>query len=110
MRKRCVTHPDWGVVAGLDRIVFQGAETNIENQDVRGDERQCGPDPGVDRSDRDAGAEVPAVEIEVLLVVIDAGGFAAAATVLLSRSVGVAGRSFSGPAGSGRSARRCATA
>ncbi len=42
------------------------------------------------------------LEIHVLLVVIDAGGAAAAATVLLSRSVGVAGRSFSGPAGAGR--------
>src|SRR5664280_2334991 len=77
---------------------------------LRGDQRQCGADPGVDGSDRDAGAEVPAVEIEVLLVVVDAGGSAAAATVLLSRSVGVAGRSFSGPAGSGRGTRRCATA
>ncbi len=89
---------------------FQGAEANIENQDVCGDQRQCGPDPGVDRSDRNAGAEVFAVEIEVLLVVIDAGRSAAATTVLLSGSVGVAGRSFSGPAGAGRGARRCATA
>src|ERR1035437_1771673 len=39
---------------------------------------------------------------------IDAGCSAAAATVLLSRSVGVAGRSISGPAGSGWGARRCA--
>src|SRR5258708_24464088 len=91
-------------------IVFQGAEANIENQDVRGDERQCGPDPGVDRSDRDAGAEVPAVEIEVLLVVVESGGAVAAATVLLSRSMGVAGRSFPGPTGSRRRSRRCATA
>ena len=65
-------------------IVFQGAETNTENQDVRGDQRQCGPDPGVDRFDRDAGAEIPAVEIEVRLVIIDAGRFVAATTVLLS--------------------------
>src|SRR5205085_11548988 len=91
-------------------IVFQGAETDIENQDVCGDERQCGPDSGVDCSDRDAGAEVFAVEIEVLLVVINAGGSAAATTVLLSGSVAVVGRSFSGPAGAGRGARRRATA
>jgi IS4 transposase len=58
----------------------------------------------LDGSDRDAGAEVPAIEIEVLLVIIDAGRTAAAAAVLLPRSVGVAGRSFSGPAGTGRSA------
>ena len=64
----------------------------------------------MDGVDRDAGAEVPAVEIFVLLVMIDAGGSTAAATVLLSRSVGVVGRSFSVPAGSLRSARRCATA
>jgi hypothetical protein len=56
-----------------------------------GDQRQCGPNPDVDGVDRDAGAEVPAVEIDVLLVVIDAGGASAAATVLLSRSVGVVG-------------------
>jgi IS4 transposase len=35
------------------------------------------------------------------VVVVDPGGAAAAATVLLSRSVGVAGRSLSGPAGTG---------
>ena len=87
------------------RSVFQGAEADIENQDVCGDQRECGPDPGVDRFDCDAGAKVPAVEIEVLLVVIDAGGIAAAATVFLSRFVGMAGRSISGPAGAGRGTR-----
>ena len=46
----------------------------------------------------------------VFLVVVDTGGSAAAAIVLLSRSVGVAGRSFSGPAGSGRVTRRRAAA
>src|ERR1035441_7728530 len=64
-------------------------------------QRQCGPDAGVDGVDRDAGAEVPAIEIEILLVVIDAGGPAAAAIVLLSRSVRVAGRPFSGSASVG---------
>ena len=91
-------------------IVLQGAEADAEDQDLRGDQRQCRPDTGLDSFDRDAGTEVPAVEIEVFLVVVDAGGAAAAATVLLSRSVGLAGRSFSGPAGTGRGARRCATA
>src|ERR1035437_2796163 len=84
--------------------ILQGAEADIEDQNVCGDQRQCGAHAGVDGVDRDAGAEVPAVEIEVLVVVIDAGRTAAAATVLLSRSVGVAGRSFSGPAGPGRGA------
>ena len=55
----------------------------------------------MDGVDRDAGAEVPAIEIEVLVVVIDAGGSAAAAIVLLSRAVCVAGRPFSGSAGIG---------
>ena len=64
----------------------------------------------MDGADRDAGVEVPAIEIDVLVVVVDAGRIAAATTVLLSGSVGVAGRSFSGPAGAGRGARRCATA
>ena len=109
MRKRCATDPGWGVVAGLDRTVFQGAEADLQNQDVCGNQRQCGEDPSLDGADRDAGAEVPAVEITVFLVVVDTGGPAAAAIVLLSRSVGVAGRSFSGPAGPGRGARRCAT-
>ncbi len=92
-----------GSLAG--RTVLQSAEADVEDQDVCGDQRQCCPDPGVDGADRDAGAEVPAVEIEVLLVVVESGGAAAAATVLLSRSVRVAGRSFSCPAGSGRGAR-----
>ena len=51
----------------------------------------------MDSFDRDAGAEVPAVEIEVFVVVVNSGGAAAAAIILLSRSVGVAGRSFSAP-------------
>jgi len=58
----------------------------------------------VDGADRDVGAEVPANEIEVLVVVIESGGVAAAAALLLPGSVGVAGRSFSGPSGAGRRA------
>jgi Domain of unknown function (DUF4372) len=72
-------------------IVFQGAQAAVQDQDFCGDQRQRGPNPGVDGVDRDAGAEVPAVEIVVLLVLIDAVSSAAAATVLLSRSVGVVG-------------------
>ena len=64
----------------------------------------------MDRSDCDAGAEVPAVEIDMVMVVVESGGATAAATVLLSRSVGVAGRSFSGSASAGRGTRRCAAA
>jgi len=101
MRKRCATDPGWGVVAGLDRAIFQGAETDGEDQDVCGDQRQRGADPGVDGADRHVGAEVPAVEIDILLVVIQSSRAVATATVLLPRSVEVAGRSFSGPAGAG---------
>src|ERR1022692_1621619 len=50
--------------------ILQGAEADIEDQNVCGDQRQCGAHAGVDGVDRDAGAEVPAVEIEVLVVVI----------------------------------------
>src|SRR2546426_7797011 len=82
-------------------VVFQGAEADAEDQDVRGDERQRGPDPGMDGADRHAGAEVPAIEIDVLLVVVESRRAAAATTVLLSRSVGVAGRPFSGSARAG---------
>ena len=64
-------------------VVFQSAEANVENQNVCGDQRQRGPDPGVDGVDRHAGVEVPAIEIEVQLVVIESGRAAAAATVLL---------------------------
>lgn len=64
--------------------VFQGAEANVEDQDVCGDQRQCGQDAGMDSADCDAGVEVPAVEIEVLLVVVDSGRATAAAIVLLS--------------------------
>jgi hypothetical protein len=73
-------------------IVLQGAEADVEDQDVCGDQRQCGQDADVDGSNRDAGAEVPPIEIEVRVVVVDPGRSAAAATVLLSRSV--AGRPF----------------
>ena len=86
-----------GPLAG--RIVFQSAEANAEDQDVCGDQRQRGPDPGVDGIDRHARAEVPAIEIEVQLVIVEFGRAAAAAIVLLPRSVDVAGRSVSGPAG-----------
>ena len=58
----------------------------VSDQNVCGDQRQRGPHAGVDGVDRDAGAEVPAIEIDVLLVVVDAGRSAAAATVLLSGS------------------------
>ena len=59
----------------------------------------------MDRADRDAGAEVPAIEIDVFVVVVDVGRIAAATTVLLSRSVGMAGRSISGSTSVGRGAR-----
>jgi hypothetical protein len=55
-------------------------------------------------------ALIAMLEIAVLLVAIDAGRFASAAIVLLSRSVGVVRRPFWGSTGAGRSARRCATA
>jgi len=85
-------------------LTGSNTETDSEDQDGCGDQRQCGSDPGADGADRDAGVEVPANEIEVRLVAIDVGGFAAAAVVLLSRSVGVAGRPFWCPTGAGRSA------
>jgi hypothetical protein len=82
--------------AGEDPVLFrrveiwdQGAEANDEDQDVCGDQRQCGPHAGVDGADRDAGAEAPAIEIGVFLVFVDTGGAAVPAIVLLSRSVGV---------------------
>jgi hypothetical protein len=60
----------------------------------------------VDGSDRHAGAQVPAIEIDVFLVPVDSGRAAAATTVFLSGSMGVAGRPLSGPASAGRGARR----
>jgi hypothetical protein len=72
-------------------LFFKALKADIEDQDVCGNQRQCGPDPGVDGADRDAGAEVPAVEIDVLLVVVDPGGAAAAATVL---SIAICGRGW----------------
>ena len=64
-------------------VVFQGAETELEDQDVCGDQRQRGQDPGVDGVDRHLGAEVPAIEIDVQLVAIESGRAAAPAIVLL---------------------------
>ena len=71
--------------------VVQGAQAVVQDQDFCRHQRQCGPDSGVDGVDRDAGAEVPADEIVILLVIVNAGSSVAAATVLLSRSVGVVG-------------------
>ena len=71
--------------------LLQGAQAVVQDQDFCRHQRQCGPDPSVDGVDRDAGAEVPADEIVILLVIVNAGSPAASATVLLSRSVGVVG-------------------
>jgi len=43
-------------------VVLQGTEADAEDQDLRGDQRQCGQDPGVDGATCDAGAQVPAIE------------------------------------------------
>ncbi len=69
-------------------LFFKALKQTLQNQDVCGNQRQCGEDPSLDGADRDAGAEVPAVEITVFLVVVDSGGFAAAAIVLLVYRVG----------------------
>src|SRR3990172_6470294 len=82
-------------------IVFQSPEAKPQGEELRGDQRERAADPDLDGPDRHAGAEVSAVEIDVLLVAVESGRAAAAATVLLSRSVGVAGRPFSGTAGVG---------
>ena len=84
--------------------VAQGAETDSEDQDVCGNQRQCGSDASMDGVDRDAGIEVPTIEIKVCLVVVDSGGFAATTIVLLAGSVGLAERSISGSTGAGRRA------
>ena len=81
-------------------LFFKALKQNLK-EDLRGDQRQCGEDAGLDSADRNAGAQVSAVEIEVLLVAVESGGAAAAATVLLPRSVHMAGRSVSGSSGAG---------
>ena len=80
-------------------LFFKALKQTLKIKTFVGTSANAVQDPGVDGADRDAGAEVPAVEIEVLLVIVDAGGIAAATIVLLSGSVGLAGRSVSGPAG-----------
>ena len=42
-----------------DRAVLQGAEAEPEDQDLRGDQRQCPEGPGLDGADRHAAPEVP---------------------------------------------------
>src|SRR5262249_32458328 len=90
--------------------VFQGPEADLEDPDLRGDQRQRSADPGVDRADCDAGVEIPAIEIDVLLVAVDSGSPVTATVVPLPGSVGLAGRSVSGPAGTGGGTRRRAAA
>ena len=57
-----------GPVAG--RAVLQSAEAKPEDQDVPWDQRQCGDNPDLDRSDRDAATQVPAATLHLWLVAL----------------------------------------
>ena len=57
-----------GPVAG--RAVLQSAEAKPEDQDVPWDQRQCGENPDLDRSDRDAATQVPAATLHLWLVAL----------------------------------------
>jgi len=72
-------------------LFFKGAETDVEDQDVCRDQRECGQDAGLDGADRHAAVEIPAIEIDALLVVVESGRASEATTVLLSRFVGLVG-------------------
>src|SRR5665213_3043152 len=78
-------------------VVFQGVKADVEDQDVCVDQREGGPDSGLDDADRNAGAEVPAVEIDVLGVTIESGCAAAATNVLLPGPLGGLDNPFQAP-------------
>jgi len=79
--------------------VLQGAETDVEDQDVRGNSANAVRTQVWTALIAMLVLKYLQTEIDVFLVVIDAGRAAATTTVLLSRSVAVAGRSISGSAG-----------
>ena len=64
MRKRCATPPGWGVVAGLDRTVFQGAQTESQTEELRGHQRKRLAHPDLDSLDRYPAAEMAAPSLE----------------------------------------------
>ena len=80
--------------------VLQGSETGLEDQDLRGHHRECRTDSDLDGVDRHADPEIPANEIQLRLVAIQSGRYAAPTVVHLQRLVGMAQHS------SGRTASR----
>ena len=58
-----------------DRTVLQGLETKFEGQDLCRYQRKRPFHPDLDSIDRDAADQVPSVQIQVLLVAVEHGGF-----------------------------------
>jgi hypothetical protein len=64
-----------------DRDFFQGAQTVLAGQDLRGHQRQCFKDADLDRPDRHVDFEILEAEINLRLVALQSGGLTAPAVV-----------------------------
>jgi len=71
----CGEH-DCGDLPGplADRELFQVDEAVAAGEDVCGHQRQCPENPDVDRADRHADPEIPAMACQVWLVLVQSGG------------------------------------
>src|SRR5439155_9341282 len=70
----------------------------LEDQDLRGDERQRPEGPGLDRADRHAAAQVPSAAVPVRVVALEPGRPAADESLHAPRPLGVAGSAVCRPA------------
>ena len=81
---------------------LQGAQTEPQGQDLRGNQRQRAQDPALDGADRPAAAQVPPAQGPVRLVPGQPGRPVAHEPVHLPRPLGVAGPAVRGAARAGR--------
>ena len=72
-----------------DRDFFQGAQTVLAGQDLRGHQCQCFKDADLDRPDRHVDFEILEAEINLRLVALQFGGLTAPAVVPIPRPVGL---------------------
>ena len=75
-----------------DRAVFQGAETESQDQDLCGDKCQCSEDPDMDGTDRHADPEIPSAKVTVQLVFVELGVLIEDESVYPPGPVGMAGQ------------------
>src|SRR3990172_10950274 len=80
--------------AVADRAVLQGAQTDAESEDLRGDEPERVAHPDLDSSHRDVASEMDASPLQAQLVLLQPGRPAAHQPLYPSRFDGVAPKSL----------------